>query len=74
VPRTSADAAASLTAARGEPWLTFFHPAEFEALVRTSGFTSEEGELQAPDYMQRTDLGLRVLQTCNEPPAARSSG
>ena len=42
VDRAFAAAAASLTAARGEPWLTFFHPAEFEALVRTSGFTSVE--------------------------------
>jgi methyltransferase (TIGR00027 family) len=35
-----AEAAASLTAARGEPWRTFCHPAECEALIRTSGCTS----------------------------------
>jgi hypothetical protein len=34
----------------------------------------EDGEIQDPDYMQLTELGLRVLKTCNEPPAARSSG
>jgi O-methyltransferase involved in polyketide biosynthesis len=44
----------------GEPWLTFFHPAEFEALVRASGFTSVEhfGPEEAvaqPYFHNRTD-------------------
>ena len=63
VDRGFAAASASLAAARGEPWRTFFHPAEFEALVRTSGFVSVEhfGPAEAiaqPYFRNRTD-GLR---------------
>jgi methyltransferase (TIGR00027 family) len=70
VDRTFADAAAALTAARGEPWLTFFHPAEFEALVQTSGFTSVEhfGPDEAaaqPYFHNRTDhLRPQGLERC----------
>jgi methyltransferase (TIGR00027 family) len=63
VDRAFANASAALAAARGEPWRTFFHPAEFEALVRTSGFTAVEhfGPAEAlaqPYFHHRTD-GLR---------------
>jgi methyltransferase (TIGR00027 family) len=70
VDRAFADAAASLTAARGEPWRTFFHPAEFEALVRTAGFTSVEhfGPDEAaaqPYFHNRTDrLRPQGLERC----------
>jgi O-methyltransferase involved in polyketide biosynthesis len=60
IDRAFATVAAPVAAARGEPWLTFFHPAEFEMLVRTSGFTSvehfgpEEAAAQ-PYFHNRTD-------------------
>jgi len=70
VDRAFADAAARLTAARSEPWLTFFHPADFEALVRTSGFTSvehfgpDEAAVQ-PYFHNRTDcLRPQGLERC----------
>jgi methyltransferase (TIGR00027 family) len=60
VDRAFAAVAAPVAATRGEPWRTFFHPAEFEALVRTSGFTSVEhfGPDEAatqPYFHNRTD-------------------
>jgi methyltransferase (TIGR00027 family) len=70
VDRAFAAAAAPFAAARGEPWLTFFHPAEFEALVRTSGFTSVEhfGPDEAaaqPYFHNRTDrLRPQGLERC----------
>jgi methyltransferase (TIGR00027 family) len=70
VDRAFAAVAAPVAAARGEPWLTFFHPAEFEALVRTSGFTSiehfgpEEAAAQ-PYFHNRTDrLRPQGLERC----------
>jgi methyltransferase (TIGR00027 family) len=65
-----ADAAASLTAARGEPWPTLCHPAEFEVLIRTSGCTSVEhcGPDEAaaqPYFPNRTDrLRPQGLERC----------
>jgi methyltransferase (TIGR00027 family) len=70
IDRALADVSAPLAAARGAPWLTFFRPAEFETLVRRSGFTSVEhfGPDEAtaqPYFHNRTDrLRPQGLERC----------
>jgi methyltransferase (TIGR00027 family) len=70
VDRAFAAAAMRFTAGRGEPRLTFFHPAEFAGLVQRSGFTSvehfgpEEAAAQ-PYFNNRTDrLRPQGLERC----------
>jgi methyltransferase (TIGR00027 family) len=61
--RARFDALAGRVAAAGEPWRTFFEPAELEATLRQAGFTTiddlDADALNSRYFVGRTD-GLRI--------------